>query len=226
MSRRKRIAAAGWLCAAAVGLIGGPPSAAGSGPAWNVLLRIESGGDYRLEGPTARTDGTYSLEFVWTGTIEKDDEDFLLVHTACVLKSWRIEERNTDGDIFRMLTERDTPDKPELKMNYALNDEGRVRFDFTIAGFDVPLAGSTESFPLVFPLSAESGSKTGTVAYNAAVKSGSNDIAVDTAKIMRGPAEETFAWTWRRQAWIQLSDSLVFQANGHSARVTLAITPK
>ena len=121
--------------------------------------------------------------------------------------------------------ERDAPDKPELKVNYALNDAGRVRFDFTVAGIDVPLAGSTEIFPLVLPVSAESGSKAGTVAYNSAVKSGSNDVAVDAAKIMSGPVEETFAWTWRRQAWVQRSDSLVFQASGHKAKVTLTILP-
>lgn len=226
MSRGRRIAAAGLLCAAAAGWAGGSPAESGPRPAWTVLLRIGSGGDYRSESARSRTDGTYSLEFEWRGTIEKDDEDFLLVHTACVLKSWRIEERNTSGDDLHMLTERDTPVKPELKVNYALNDQGRIRFDFAIAGFDVPLVESPESFLLVFPLSAESGSKTGTVAYNAAVKSGSNDVAVDAARILSGPVEESFAWTWRRQAWVQTSDSLVFQANGHSARVTLAIIPK
>jgi hypothetical protein len=38
--------------------------------------------------------------------------------------------------------------------------------------------------------------------------------------------EETFAWTWRRQAWVQLSDSLVFEANGHKAKVTLSLIPQ
>jgi hypothetical protein len=227
MSRRWSWAAAGLLIAAAVW-----PGAASSAaapfrlrPAWNVILRVQAEGDYRSESSLARTDGSFTLEIEWTGTLEKDDQDFLLVHSGSVLKAWRIEERTSEGDVIRILSERDAPDKPELKVNYALNDAGRVRFDFTVAGIDVPLAGSTESFPLVLPVSAESGSKAGTVAYNAAVKSGSNDVAVDAARFAAGPVEETFAWTWRRQAWVQLSDSLVFQSNGHKAKVTLILIP-
>lgn len=226
MSRTKGIAAAGLIGTAAVCLWTLALSASVPGPSWKVLLRVESQGDYRWEGSRARTDGTYALEFEWTGTIEKDESDFLLVHTGCVLKDWRLEERESSDEAFRLITEQDAPDKPELKMKYVLNDAGRIRFDFAIEGFDVPLGGSAESFPLVFPVSAESGSKTGTVAYNAAVRSGSNDVAVDAAKIMEGPAEETFAWTWRRQTWVQLSDSLVFQANGHKVKVTLTLTPQ
>jgi len=226
MFRTNRIAAAGLTGAAAVWLWAAALAASGPGPSWKVLLRVESQGDYRWESARARTDGTYALEFEWTGTIEKDEQDFLLVHTGSDLKIWRIEERDSDDETVRQITEKDTPEKPELQMKYALNDAGRIRFDFAIEGFDVPLGGSAESFPLVFPVSAESGSKTGAVAYNAAVKSGSNDVAVDAAKIMAGPAEETFAWTWRRQTWVQLSDSLVFQANGHKAKVTLTIIPQ
>lgn len=228
MSRRRCWAAAGLLIAAAV-WPGAASSAAGLPrlrPAWDVILRVEAEGDYRSESSQSRTDGSFALEFEWTGTIEKDGDDFLLVHTGCVLKSWKIEERNSDGETVRAITEKDAPDKPELKVNYAINDTGRVRFDFLVTGFDVPLAGSPAPFPLVFPVSAESGVRAGAVAYNSALKSGSNDVAVDAAKILSGPAEETFAWTWRRQAWVQLSDSLVFQANGHKARVTLMIVPQ
>jgi len=223
---RGRILSAAGLCCAAIGLCAASLAASGTGTAWNVVLRVTAEGDYRSESSLARTDGTYALEFEWTGTIDKDGDDFLLVHTGCVLKAWRIEERTSEGEIIRILSERDAPDKPELKVNYALNDEGRVRFDFAVAGIDVPLAGSTESFRLALPVSAESGSKTGTVAYNTAVNSGSNDVAVDAAKIMSGPVEETFAWTWRRQAWVQRSDSLVFQTSGHKAKVTLTILPQ
>lgn len=228
MSRGRRRAAAGLLIAAVVwpgaaSAVAGLPRAR---PSWNVILRVEAEGDYRSESSRSRTDGSYALEFEWTGTIEKDEEDFLLVHTGCVLNSWRIEERDSDGETIRAITEKDAPDKPELKVNYAINDAGRVRFDFLVAGFDVPLAGSPDPFPLVFPVSAESGVRAGAVAYNSALKSGSNDVAVDAAKIMSGPVEETFAWTWRRQAWVQLSDSLVFRATGHRVKVTLTITPR
>jgi hypothetical protein len=225
MSRGGIVAAAG-LCGAAVWLCAASFAASGTGPAWKVLIRVAAEGDYRSESSGSRTDGSYALEFEWTGTIEKDGEDFLLVHTDCVLKSWRIEERDSDGETVRAITEKDAPDKPELKVNYVLNDRGRVRFDFLVTGFDVPLAGNAETFPLVFPVSAESGVRAGTVAYNSAVKSGSNDVAVDAAKLQSGPVEETFAWTWRRQAWVQLSDSLVFEANGHKAKVTLSLIPQ
>jgi len=212
--------AAAFFCAAA----GSSPRP--HGPTWKVVLRVESQGEYRSESTPSRTDGSFTLAIAWTGTIEKDGPDFLLVHTGCVLEDWRIEERDSDEDTIRLITEKDAPDKPELRMNYVLNEAGRIRFDFAVVGFDVPLGGGAETFPLVLPVSAESGSKVGAIAYNAAVRSGSNDVAVDEAKILAGPVEETFGWTWRRQAWVQSSDRLVFQSNGHKVKVTLTITPE
>jgi hypothetical protein len=225
MSRRRR-AAAGWICAVVVWSGAAPAAAPRAAAGWNVVLRLEADGEYRSESIRTRTDGSYSVAFEWTGMLEKDELDFLLVHKTCVLKSWKIEERTTEGEIIRMTTDRDATDTPELKVNYVLNEGGLVHFDFAVAGFDVPLSGSEESFPLVFPASAESGAKSGTVAYNAAVRSGSNDIAVEAEEIRSGRTEGVFAWTWLRQAWIQTSDALVFQSNGHKAKVTLTIVPQ
>ena len=226
MTRGRIWTAAGLLIAAAIGAGGASSGPLPPAPSWNVVLKVKAEGDYRSESSQARTDGTYSAEFEWTGTIAKDGDDFLLVHTGCVLKEWRIEERTSEGEIIRMLSERDAPDKPELKVNYALNIEGRVRFDFAVSGIDVPLDGSAQSFPLILPVSAESGSKAGTIAYNTGVNSGSNDVAVDAARLARGSVEEIFTWAWRRQAWVQKSDSVIFQANGHKAKVALTITPR
>jgi hypothetical protein len=225
MSRWRRIAAGGlgavavWLCAAS-GASSAPQ------PSWKVVLSVEAEGEYRSESSRERTDGHWTLAFEWTGTIEKDDQDFLLIHSGGALKSWTIEERSSGEETVRTLTQEDTPEKPELKVNYLLKVNGRVRFSFFIAGFDVPLSGSVESFPLAFPASAECGTRSGTVAYNSGILSGSNDVSVDVEKILRGSVDAGFAWTWRRQAWVQLENSLVFQANGHKAKVKITIRPQ
>jgi hypothetical protein len=226
MTGRTRIAAAAGLSAFLLG-----PGASRAflpnapGPVWKVILRVEAAGDYRMESTRGRTDGSFSLDFEWTGTIEKDEEDFLLVHTAGGLKSWRIEERASAGDSSRVQTEADVEVKPELKVGYVLRDKDQVRFSFIVEGFDVPLAGSGEAFPLVLPVSAEGGRSSGTVAYGSGIRKGSNDVSVEAAKLASGPVEKTFGWTWRRQAWVQLEDVVVFQANGHTAKVTLSISP-
>jgi len=74
-----------------------------------------------------------------------------------------------------------------------------------LTDWKVPFTGSTTRFTTLSELK------------------GRTVVAVGSARLTSGPVEETFAWTWRRQAWVQRSDSLVFQSSGHKAKVTLII---
>ena len=190
---------------------------------WDVKMIIEVRGDYRMETPGVKVAGTYAFVVRWTGTMEKDDEDYLLVHNSSDLTKWEIEEKADAEGALRILTTGDFPDKPALKVNYILKLEDGLHVDFAVEGFDVPRTIATEGFELIFPATNENIAHFGGLNYDLFVKNGSNKVVMDENAIHRGPAEKTFGWTWKHQAWVQKQERTIFQANAHQAKVKIEI---
>jgi hypothetical protein len=196
-------------------------------PWWDVKMIVEGRGDYavRTDNVTFRYSGSFAFTFAWSGTLQKDDEDYLLVHKTCQLTDWRIEERGTFNEAVTTLTTADIGDKPELKVGYILKKDGNLHIAFEVAGFDVPKLAGSDAFPLVLPVSAEGGGAAGGRKYDLFVKSGSNKVVLNEKALARGPEEKTFAWTWKNQGWAQKRDENVFQSSSHEARVRIVVTP-
>jgi len=195
-------------------------------PSWSVKMTVEVRGEYKVDTRQVKYAGAYAFAFLWTGTMEKDDEDYLLVHNSCTLTKWEIEEKADSAGSLHILTADEFPDRPELKVNYILKMEGGLHFNFAVEGFDVPKNVSSESFYLCFPASQENRAQWAGIDYNLFVKKGSNKIAMDEARIQRGSAEKIFSWTWSHQAWVQKQEQVVFQSNNHEAKVKIEITPR
>ncbi len=204
----------------------GPPPAAPDPSSWLIRMTVDVRGDYRMEETSTHWTGTYAFVFNWEGMIERDGEDFLLIHNKCDLASRRFEERVFGKDTFRVLTADDVPDSPELSVKYVLRDNGRIRFNFAVEGFEVPLNDAPETFPLVLPASAENTDRPGGFNYSLFVKSGSNDITLDEKAILAGPAERTFSWTWVWQTRVLKADTTLSQSNRHEVKVKLFFTPR
>jgi hypothetical protein len=195
-------------------------------PFWEMKITVDGRGEYeaRLDARATRCSGSFAFTFVWSGTLRKDDQDYLLVHNACDLTSWRIEERDTADEAITTLTTADIGDKPELKVNYVLRKEDGLHIALEVAGFDVPKLAGVDAFPLVLPVSAERGAAFGGRKYDLFVKSGSNKVVIDEDRLERGPVDKTFAWTWKNQGWVQKQDGNVFQSSSHEARVRVVLT--
>jgi hypothetical protein len=189
-------------------------------------MTVDGRGEYesRADAGGTRYAGSFAFAFAWAGTLQKDDEDYLLVHKSCRLTDWRIEERGIFNEAVTSLTTADIGDRPELKVGYILRREGRLHIAFDVAGFDVPKLGASDAFPLVLPASAEGGAAAGKK-YGLFVKTGSNTVAVAEDILAPGPADKTFAWTWKSQGWVQKRETNIFQSSGHDARVRVLITP-
>jgi len=191
---------------------------------WNIKIAVECWGEYQLESREARCTGTYALAFLWIGTIEKDDADYLLVHRSCDLTRWEIEERLSEGGSLKSLSKEEIADKPELRMKYILKEGGDLFFDFVIKGFDVPKGFPSRSFYLSLPASEENGDQPGGINYDDFIKTGSNRIVIEEKKFLMGHVEKTFDWAWSRQLWLQDPDVPVFQASSHGTRVTVSVS--
>jgi len=197
-------------------------------PWWEMKMTIEGRGEYesRLDARQTRYSGSFAFAFVWSGALHKDGQDYLLVHNACDLTAWRIEERGSADETITTLTTADVGDKPELKVNYVLRKEDGLHIAFEVTGFDVPKLAGADAFPLVLPVSAEHGASAGGRKYDLFVKSGSNKVVIDEDRLARGPVDKAFAWTWKNQGWVQKQEGNVFQSSSHEARVRIVITPK
>jgi hypothetical protein len=193
---------------------------------WKVEITLEARGKYQLGAPEREYRGSYAFAFRWNGTLERDDQDFLLVHNGCELVRWEIEESATAGNSLVILKTPEITEKPELKVNYILKEKGVLLFNFLVMGFDVPRNPSAEHFYLILPASAENSGRFEGIHYNPCVKTGSNQIAIEETPVLHGPLEKSFSWTWEHQGWVQGLEHTVFQANGHEARVKIAITPR
>lgn len=198
----------------------------GAVSSWNVKMTLEVSGDYRMESTGVKVEGAYSFAFRWTGTMEKDDEDYLLVHDRCDLTKWKIEETAGAEGTIRALTTADFPEKPALKVNYILRLEDGLHVDFAVEGFFVPRAITSECFELILPATHGNIAHFGGLNYDLFVKTGSNKVIMDENAVLRGSEEKTFDWTWKRQAWIQRQERAVLQVNAHQAKVKIEIFPR
>ncbi len=213
------------LAAAGIAAWGRAPRAGTADPPWwDVSMTVEGRGDYEVgpDGANVRYAGSFAFAFAWSGALQKDDEDYLLVHKACQLTEWRIEERKITSEGITTLTTADIGDRPELKVGYILKRDGGLHIAFEVTGFDVPKLAGNNAFPLILPVSAEGGRGR---KYDVSLNSGSNKVVLDEGALARGPEERAFAWAWKSQDWVQKPDASVFQSSSHEAKVRIVVTP-
>jgi hypothetical protein len=192
---------------------------------WDIQIVVEAEGRYGLETRESRHDGSFKLRVHWLGLMERDDEDYLLLHKERSLEKWEAEERSTRGTDLALLKTDDFSEKPELRVNYVLSEKDSLFIDFSVIGFDIPRALSTEVFPLALPTAAGGRSWSIGQAYDPYVIKGSNRIAVPLASILKGPEVRKFLWTWRYRGWLPRSDQNLLVTQSHDAVVTVSITP-
>jgi hypothetical protein len=212
----KRILPVLWLVLSAVSFGPSPKP-----PWWEVHFALTVRGEYTVKGREMASAGEFSYRVRWEGTAESDGLDFLLYHVKTDIQEWVIRERDTLPNATRIVTEKDTPEKPRLHVNYILREDGDLRFDFDLEGILIPLGASLEKFDLVLPCSKEH-VREGT-AYNEFIIKGSNNIAVGADGLDKETQEKSFSWEWRRQQWIAGEAGTAFVSRFHRAGVVATL---
>lgn len=192
---------------------------------WDIQIAVEAKGRYGLEFQDVRYDGAFAFTSVWVGLMEKDDEDYLLVHKSCELEQWEASEKETQPTADRLLQTSDFAEKPDLRVRYVLKtDEGLV-IDFYVRGFDVPRTAASDVFYLALPAAAENRLRPGGIDYNTFIARGTNKIVIPEKAIQRGVEVREFAWDWKFRSWTQKQDRMVLSTHHHAARVVVTVTP-
>lgn len=192
---------------------------------WDIELRLAATGRYSVRDADAACAGEFLYEATWSGSMEKDDADFLLYHSGAETLRWEAHEEVSSGGEQRVLTEKDFDDRPEFRMNYVLNENGVLRFDFIVDGFPVPRGGSGEKFDLILPASKKEGGGASPYGYDDFVTKGSNEVVIEEKIVLSGAAERTFHWEFMRYQPSSGPATPTVLFNSHNAEVKIAITP-
>ncbi|MCX6566769.1 MAG: hypothetical protein NTW38_10195 [Candidatus Aminicenantes bacterium] len=221
----RRTAVGVWLLLAAGLLSSGRKPWPPTRDAWDIKMTISVKGEYALEG-RERASGRYQMTFVWTGGLETDGDDYILVHGRSDLAEWKAEESVTGPDGIRLLTTGDFGEKPELNVAYVLRKDGVLHLNFLIRGFDVPRSLPADAFYLHLPASAENSDRPGGLNYGVFVKKGSNAVVLDDPCSSPKTREKKFHWTWLHRTMVFRENKALFEMNRHEADVTVVVTPQ
>jgi hypothetical protein len=190
-------------------------------PWWEIRLALSVRGDYTVKCLETTCAGEFELRAQWEGAMEQDGVDFLLYHTRTDVPHWEVREKAARPNATRILTEKETVERPRLRVNYIMRQDRELRFDFEVEGIRIPLDSFPEKFDLVLPRSKElSGEGAG---YCDSISKGNNLITIGDDALDRGRLERSFSWEWKRQGWTAREKGAVFVAGSHKAGVTVTL---
>lgn len=193
---------------------------------WDVEVRLTVKGQYSVREADAACAGEFLYEATWSGSMEKDDADFLLYHSGSETLRWEAREKVSSGGEQKILTEKDFNDRPAFRMNYVLNESGILRFNFIVDGFPVPRSGAGEKFDLILPASKKEEGGLSPSGYDTSVAKGSNEIVFEEKMVRAGPVERAFRWEWKRYQPSSGPGAPVVLFNSHKAEIKITITPR
>jgi hypothetical protein len=205
---------------AAIALLS-PLGPAQRAPWWEARLALTVRGDYAVKAPNVSFTGEFTYSARWAGTMERDGPDLLLYHSRTDEVEWEIREKDVQPGGTRILSEKNVPERPGLRVNYVLRLDRELLFDISVEGFKIPLGVSPDRFDLDLPCSQEHG---GAAAggYDDFVTRGTNRIAVGPDALEKWSLERSFSWNWKRERWTAAGSGTLWLAGSH--RVTAVVT--
>ncbi|MDW7760162.1 MAG: hypothetical protein SCM96_05945 [Acidobacteriota bacterium] len=209
--------------AAAILAVLSPNFISASGGRWKIDIQVEMQGRYTVRLGPAAVHGDFSGVLSWSGFLEDDDGDFLLIHAQSEVLDWTIREQASENPTPSYLTENDIPERPALNISYILRDRDIVDIRLSVHGFEVPLHAADVSFALPLPSSRADSNRLPKAAYDAAIVEGSNRIFLRNRDLKAPDKKKSFAWTWQRHDWLPLRDRTVEFFSRHEAEVTVTI---
>jgi len=192
---------------------------------WSVEVVLAVTGNYRVADKDGVTTGDYSFTVRWTGTIERDDQDWKLRHDKDELTDWKAEEQPAPRSLGLILTTEDFTEKPVFRFHYILQDEGLIELDFGMESFSIPLNPSQEKFLLILPASAHTTQPGPGLDYDHSLVKGSNRVAFDEKELLSSPLKKTFDWSWRRSQVALWQDMTIYCNQSHQAHLTASFKP-
>jgi hypothetical protein len=212
-----------------LGLLLCPFGAARPAPAkaarWNIDLTLTVSGQYRVAEKDRSFAGRYSFRVRWAGSIERDADDWRLIHRTSDLLDWKAEENPSPRSVGRTLTTEDFVARPVFRFHYVLQEQDVIQLDFALEGFDVPLNASSQKFGLVLPASAKTTRPSSGLDYDRHLITGSNQIRFAADELDNARLEKSYGWTWGRfESTLRTEDNPNCHQS-HEARLSVVFKP-
>jgi len=190
---------------------------------WEVSLSVTVKGSYIIEGAGAPVSGEFTCRARWAGTLELDENDFLLYHLKTEVLEWRLAEKAGLPKGETLLLVQETSEAPHLRLNYVLREGSDLKFDYEFAEVSIPLHASPVKANLEFPRSSGHVALSPGSAYESRVSRGSNRIVIPGSDLERRAAERTFSWKWQREKRITGDPGTILLIQRHAAEAIVAI---
>jgi hypothetical protein len=194
------------------------------GPSWwEVSLSVTVKGGYVIEGGDAPLHGEFTCRARWAGTLELDENDFLLYNLKTEVLEWRLEEKAGPPKEESLLLVQETSEAPHLRLNYVLREGSNLRFDYEFMEVSIPLQASAVKAKLEFPRSSGHVALSPGWGYGSGVSRGSNQVVIQGSDLERRTAERTFSWKWQREKRISGSSKIFLLTQRHTAEAVVAL---
>jgi hypothetical protein len=194
------------------------------GPSWwEVSLSITVKGGYIIEGAGTPLRGEFNCCALWTGTLELDENDFLLYHFKTEVLEWRLAEKSGLPKGESVLLAQKTSETPHLRLNYVLREGSDLRFDYEFREISIPLHASPVKANLEFPRSSGHVALSPGSSYGSGVGRGSNQVVIRGSDLERRAAERTFSWEWQREKRIAGDSGTFLVTQHHTAEAVVAL---
>jgi len=194
------------------------------GPSWwEVSLSLTVKGSYVIEGGDAPLHGEFTCRARWAGTIELDENDFLLYNLKTEVLEWRLEEKAGPPKEESLLLAQEISEAPHLRLNYVLREGSDLRFDCEFMEVSIPLHASSVKAKLEFPRSSGHAAFSPGAGYGSGVSRGSNRIVIPGSDLERRSAERTFSWKWQREKLITGESGTFLLTQRHTAEAVVAL---
>lgn len=194
------------------------------GPSWwEVSLSVTVKGSYVIEGGNAPLHGEFTCRARWAGTLELDENDFLLYNLKTEVLEWRLEEKAGPPKEESLLLAQEISEAPHLRLNYVLREGSDLRFDYEFREVSIPLHASPVKANLEFPRSSGHVALSPGSDYESRVSRGSNRIVIPGSDLERHTAERTFSWKWQRAKRITGNSGTFLLTQRHTAEAVVAL---
>jgi len=190
---------------------------------WEIKILLESKGKYKYEETQTSFAGKYAYTILWTGCIERDQNDFILYHENSDLIHWEPLEKILSSDSNKSLETKKFTKEPNFEMHYILRRGKNLHFDFLVRGFDIPQHCSTKKTYLHLPASKGNSDNPTDLDYDQYISKGSNSIAIGGDILDQGSEKIEFRWSWQREKWFGSHEGARYIIHYHDVDVEVSV---
>jgi len=191
---------------------------------WEIKILLESKGKYKYKESETFFAGKYAYTILWTGCIERDQQDFILYHEDSDLIQWEPQEKTYSANSKKSHETKKFTGEPGFELHYILKRGKNLHFDFLVKGFDIPQHCSAKKTYLHLPASKGNSDNPTDLDYDLYISQGSNNVSISRDILDQGSAKKEFQWTWQREKRFGSGEGAPYLFHFHDVDVEVSIT--